>query len=213
MTDDKNPAPDQSKIDDVVIVRTQIDKFKASTAQAETKADQELRRSLELNSSFYDKLAALNSGSIAVAVTVAVALLATNAPHSAFLHTNIDWLVAIAFFLWSSLICAIGHNAQYVKIARLESERAKGAAAWIGLINADLMQTITQGANSKVAQSLDTMITDQFHDRIQKGALNLHRTEQAILRAAVLGYGAVYGFLIAYTLVFICIIRIWWITR
>ena len=148
-----------------------------------------------------------------MAVSVGAALLGKAAPHSPFLHSNLNWLVAVAFFLWLSLICAIGHNALFIKVARLESERAEEWSKWIGLINASTMQSITGTGDSEIAQTLVTHISDTLHDRIQKAAMNQHRTEQTILRALVLGYGAVGTFLIAYTLVFVCIIRIWWITR
>jgi CHASE3 domain sensor protein len=76
-----------------------------------------------------------------------------------------------------------------------------------------MMQSITGTGDSRIAQTLDTLIGDTFHDRIQKAAMNQHRAEQTIFRATVLGYGAIGAFLMAYTLVFACIIRIWWITR
>lgn len=213
MEDTEKVTTDQAKIDKVIADRAKIEKLKASTGKVKAEANRELRRSLELRASFYDKLAALNAGSIAVAVSVGVALLGKAAPHSAFLHSNLTWLVAIAFFLWFSLICSIGHNALFIKVARLEAEKAKEWSKWIGLINASTMQSITGTGDSKIAQTLDTLIGDTFHDRIQKAAMNQHRTEQAILRAMILGFGAVGAFLIAYSLVFACIIRIWWISR
>lgn len=213
MEDDKNVAADQAKIDKAIADREKIEKLKASTEDVKAEASKELRRSLEISASFYEKLAALNAGSIAVAVSVAVALLGKAALHSAFLHSNMNWLVAVAFFLWFSLICSIGHNALFTKVARLESERAEEWSKWIGLINASTMQSITRTGNSEIAQTLDAHIGATFHGRVQKAAMNQHRIEQTILRASVLGYGAVGAFLIAYTLVFVCIIRIWWITR
>ena len=213
MGDVNQVATDSAKIDKMIADRAKIENLEASTEEVKANASQELRRSLELSASFYEKLSALNAGSIAVAVSVGVALLGATAPHSAFLHSNINWLVAIVFFLWFSLICAIGHNVLFIKVARLDSERSKEWSKWISLINASTMQSITGTGNSESAQMLNNHIVDTFHDRIQKAAINQHRTEQTILRAMVLGYGAVGTFLIAYTLVFVCIIRIWWITR
>jgi hypothetical protein len=212
MEDKKTVTTDQAKIDKVIADRAKIEKLKASTDGVKAEANRELRRNLELRASFYDKLAALNAGSIAVAVSVGVALLGKAAPHSAFLHSNLNWLVAIAFFLWFSLICAIGHNALFIKVARLEAEKAEEWSKWIGLINASTMQSITGTGDSEIVQTLVTQIGDTLHDRIQKAAMNQHRTEQTILRAMILGFGAVGAFLIAYTLVFACIIRIWWIS-
>jgi hypothetical protein len=213
MEDEKKVTTDHANIDKVIANRAKIEKLKASTEDVKVEARQELRRSLELSASFYEKLAALNAGSIAVAVSVGAALFGKAAPHSPLLHSNLNWLVAVAFFLWFSLISAIGHNAQFIKVARLESERADEWSKWIGLINASTMQSITGTGDSETARTLVTLIGDTLHDRSQKAAMNQHRTEQTILRAKVLGFGAVGTFLIAYTLVFACIIRIWWITR
>ena len=213
MEDKKKVTTDQAKVDKVIADRAKIEKLKASTEEVKAEANRELRRCLELRASFYEKLAALNAGSIAVAVSVGVALLGKAAPHSAFLHSILNWLVAIAFFLWFSLICAIGHNALFIKVARLEAEKAEEWSKWIGLINASTMQSITGTGDSEIAQTLVTHMGGTLHDRIQKAAMNQHRTEQTILRAMVLAFGAVGAFLIAYTLVFACIIRIWWITR
>jgi hypothetical protein len=212
MEDEEKVATVQTTTDKVIADRAKIEKLKAATEDVVTEASQQLRRSLELSASFYEKLAALNAGSIALAVSVGLALFGKAAPHSAFLHSNLNWLVAVAFFLWFSLICAFGHNTLFIKVARLESARAAEWSKWVGLINASAMQSITRTGESEIAQTLNTHICDTLHDRIQKAAMNQHRTEQTILRAGVLGYVAVGTFLIAYTLVFVCIIRIWWIT-
>ncbi|HUN86263.1 MAG TPA: hypothetical protein VMU48_17925 [Terracidiphilus sp.] len=213
MEDAKNAATDQAKIDKVTVDRAKIQELTTSTDEVKAQANKELRRSLELRASFHEKLAALSAGSIAVAVSVGVALLGKATPHSAFLHSNLDWLVVIAFFLWLSLVCAIGHNAVFIKIARLEAERAEEWSKWIGLINASTMQSVTGSGGSQVAQILVDHIGNTLHNRIQKSAMNQHRTEQSILRATVLGAVGIGSFLIAYTIVFISVIRIWWITR
>jgi hypothetical protein len=56
MEGDKEAATDQAKIDKVIADRAKIEKIKASTEEVKTKASQELRRSLELSASFYEKL-------------------------------------------------------------------------------------------------------------------------------------------------------------
>lgn len=213
MESGENVAAVQIPTDKLIADRAKIEKLKASTEDVEKEAIRQLRRSLELSASFYEKLAALSAASIALAVSVGVALLGKAMPHSAFLHSNFNWLVAVASFLWFSLVCSFGHNALFIKAARLESEGASEWSKWIGLLNASTMQSLTGARESEIAQTLNTHISGTLHDRIQKTAMNKHRTEQSILRARVLGSVAISTFLIAYTLVFVCIIRIWWITR
>lgn len=193
--------------------RTKLEELEVSTENVKAEANREIRRSLELSASFYEKLVALNAASIALAVSVGVALLSKAGPRSTSLHSNLNWLVVLAFFLWISLICAFGHNTLYIKLSRLESERALEWSKWIALVNAGTMQSITAMANSKIAQELHTHIGDTLHGRIEKAATNLHRSEQTALRARLLGGVAISTFLMAYTLVFVCVIRIWWITR
>ena len=200
-------------MDKVITDQAKIEKLQESTKAVGTEAAHQLRRSLELSASFYEKLVALNAGSIALAVSIGVALFTKATPNSTFFHSNLNWLVAVACFLWLSLVCSFGHNALFIKVARLESEKAAEWSKWIGLINASTMQSTTRAGASEIAQTLITNIGDTLHDRIQKAAMNLHQTEQSIFRARVLGYMAVGTFLIAYTLVFLCIIRIWSITR
>lgn len=210
MQDEEKAATARTTMDKVIADQS---KLKTSTTDVEAEAYQQHRRSLELNASFYEKLAALNAGSIALAVSVGVALLGKATPHSAFLHTNLEWLVIIASFLWSSLICGFGHNILFVKIAGLESDKAAEWSKWIGLLNVRTMQSITGTGDSEIAETLSRLLSDTLHDRSRKAAMNQHRTEQNILRAKVLGCLAVRTFLIAYTLVFACIVRIWWVNR
>ena len=213
MEDEEKVPTIETTMNEVMANRAKIEKLEASTQDAETQANEQLRRSLELSASFYEKLAALNAGSIALAVSVGITLVSKAPPHSAFLHSNLNWLLAVACFLWCSLICSFGHNALFIKVARLESEKAAEWSKWIGLINANTMQSVTGTGDSEIAQTLFKQMRDTLQNRILGAAMNQHRTEQTILRASLLGYVAVGTFLISYTLVFVCIIRIWWITR
>jgi hypothetical protein len=200
--------PENEKVN---LTTDKIAKLKASTEDVKAQADQELRRNLEIRASFYEKLTTLDAGSIAVAVSVGIALLSKGTSNSASLHSNLGWLAAIGFFLWSSLICAILHNVIYVRIAHLQAEKASEWAMWIGLINASTMASIAGSPGT--GESLSKIINDTFHDRIQKGAMNQQLTEQSVLRVMILGRVAVTSFVIAYSLIFASILRIWWSTR
>jgi hypothetical protein len=101
--------------------KARIGKLKASADEAKEKSEKEHRRSLEVRANFYDKLSALDAGSIAVTVSVGIALLGRSGSRIGSLHSNLSWLAVIAFFFWISLVCAIGHNSIFVKIARLEA--------------------------------------------------------------------------------------------
>jgi hypothetical protein len=188
-----------------------IDRLKASTEEAEFKATTAHMRNLEVRNSFYEKLAALGAGSIAVAVSVGIALFGKDESPVGTIHSNLGWLVVIAFFLWVSLICSIIHNYLFVKIVRLEAEKTRIWAGYIGLLNASAMCHLT---GSNIGENkVNKIIIDTFDGRIQKDAMNTYRTEILLNRATCLGYIAVSSFLLAYTLVFVCLVRLWFLTR
>jgi len=171
----------------------------------------EHRRSPEVRASFYDKLSALDAGSIAVAVSVGIALLERPESQIGSIHSNLSWLAVIAFFLWISLICAIGHNSIFVKIAMLEAEKAKAWSKYLALISASA--SAHAGGSPGTGDIVDKVLIDSLKGRIDAAAMNAHHTELSVNRVIFLGYFAVASFLLAYTLVLVGVIRLWWLTR
>jgi hypothetical protein len=183
-------------------------KLKADADEAKERSENEHRRSLELGASFYEKLATLDAGSIAVAVSVGIALLGKGESRTGpTIHSNLSWLAVITVLLWLSLVCAIGYNSIFVKIARLEAEQAKAWSGYLALTSAHA------GSSPEVAEIVWKQITDSLRQRITASAMNLHRTDIAVNRVMALGYVAVASFLLAYSLVLVCVLRLWWITR
>jgi len=187
--------------------RATRNKMQLSADEAKEKSETERRRSLEVRASFYDKLSALDAGSIAVTVSVGIALLGKSDSRFGSVHSHLSWLLWIVGFLWVSLICSVSHNSIFVKIARLEAEQAKAWSNYLALVSAQTMAT------GEVAEILIKHITDTLHQRIMDGAMNAHRTEQSVYRNVYLGKIAVATFLIAYTLIMVAVIHLWWITR
>jgi hypothetical protein len=182
-------------------------KMQASVEEAKKKSEQERRRNLEVRSSFFDKLSALNAGSVAVTASVGIALLSRPDSRFGSLHSHLSWLLLIASFLWVSLICSVGHNSILVKIAQLESVQAEKWSDYLELLN------VLFAGSSEVTEVLTKHFADTFHKRINDAALNAHKTEQSVRRAFLLGNIATATFLIAYTLVVVAVVHIWWITR
>jgi hypothetical protein len=191
--------------------KSHVEDWRISAEEAKKKSEHEHRRSLEVRSSFFDKLSALDAGSIAVAVSVGIAQLERPESHIGSMHSNISWLGVIAFFLLVSLICAIGHNFIYVKIARLEAEQALASAKFLGLMSASASAHAAGALKS--AEFVDQHISDTLTERIHADAMLATRSDISVNRVMLLGYVAVTSFLLSYTLVFICVIRLWWVTR
>ena len=188
-----------------------LEKLRFSADEATKKSERENRRSFEIRANFYDKLSALSAGSIAIAASVGIALLAKSEAHVGYTHSNLSWLVAIAFFLWISLISAIGHNYLFAKIARLEAEEARGRSGYLGLISASA--TAHRFGSQGSADIVDKMLTDSVEERIDAAASRGGRIELSVNRLMFLGQVAVASFLLAYTVVFICVVRLWCLTR
>jgi len=188
--------------------RTANSKMQLSAEEAGKRSEQESRRSLEIRAGFYDKLSALSAGSIALTVSVGIALLGKSAVPFGSVHSQLSWLLWISGCLMTSLLCSIFHNFIFVNIARLESERAKAWSNYLALMNAEISSS--SGGGKEI---LGKLLADTLHQRITDGAINLHRTEQGMYRVKLLGMIAVLTFLTAYALVMLAVGHLWWITR
>src|ERR1035438_10196173 len=85
------------------------------TAYAEH--EKEMRRSIDISAGFFDKLSALDGGSIALAASVIIALTAKPEFASGRAREIVHGLVVIVILLWASLISAVMHNFLAVRIA------------------------------------------------------------------------------------------------
>jgi hypothetical protein len=187
---------------------------KIKEAQAEYEKD--FRRSFELRSSFYDKLSALSAGSIAVAASVGMALIAKPELRSGPFHANVSWLAGITVFLWVSLISAVVHNFIALRITKSEAEYSNAKARLEvaqGLIAVRAAQQTRTADEEKREKTLFDAMTEIVHTHARKMADLSIRIETAYFRATALGYLAMFSFLTAYTLVVTCSLRLWWKTR
>jgi hypothetical protein len=191
--------------------KARIEKLKASADEAKEKSEKEHRRGLEVRASFYDKLSALNAGSIALAVSAGIALLGRPESRIGSLHSNISCLAVIALFLWISLISAIGHNSIFVKITRLEAEQATAWSNYLALISASA--SAHAGGSPGTGDMVDKVLIDSHRGRVDAAVMNAHRTDLSLNRVMFLGNVAVGSFVLAYTLIFVCVIHLWWLTR
>ena len=71
--------------------------------------EDEVRRSINVSSGFYEKLATLNAGSIAILSSAILAIAAKQESSGAY-RTVIHDLIIVAVLLWMSLMCSLIHN-------------------------------------------------------------------------------------------------------
>jgi hypothetical protein len=183
----------------------------ASATEAREKSAEEHRRSLEVRADFFEKLSALDAGSIAVAVSVGIALLGKSDHLIGSVHSNLSWLAVIASLLWISLICAIGHNFTFVKIARLDAEQAHAAARFAVVLSAEASARAEAALQN--ADLLGNHIIDTLQTRVSDDVMTATRRSRSEKRVSLLGKIAVASFLSAYTVVLVSVIRLWWFTR
>jgi hypothetical protein len=172
------------------------------------------RRSSEIRTSFYDKLAALDAGSIAVAASIGIALIAKPELRSASLHANASWLVVITIMFWVSLFCAITHNFLAVKIAELES--AYSHDEFCKTMVRKIVETIENNATAEEqseADQADQVVKLTLGSFTLKQQHNVKRRHFLHSCSTTLGYISMGSFLAAYTLVMARVVCLWWVTR
>jgi hypothetical protein len=178
----------------------------AEVKEAYKETEKESRRSLEITTSFYDKLSALDAGSIAVAVSIGIALIAKSERPT--LLANAGWLAGITVSLWFSLVCAVAHNFVVVRIAKRESAYHEVEFVRtilrqsMAMVNA-AFPTQDQRFDQLLTKVQETPILEQQH--IVKRIQFLHRC------APPLAYISIASFLAAYTIVVARVVRLWWI--
>jgi hypothetical protein len=193
---------------DAMADRRSGQKLKAEEAKANAEAQQ--RRNRELRLSFYEKLTALDAGSIAVAVSIGIALIGKSEPHG-FIHSNLSWLTAIASLFWASLVCALGHNYLFVRVSKLEVEQATAMSNFLALVSSHAECRAV--GSVEVADAVAQAIIDSLSNRMKVDVVRATQIDRRLHQSSRLGSIAVGAFLLAYSLILIEVIRIWWMTR
>jgi len=147
-----------------------------------------VRRSLEISAGFFDKLSVLNAGSIAVAASVTIAIIARPDLISSQFRSIVHGLVVIVFLLWASLICAVIRNflsaiiavfdAKYSDIEIVRRATRKGLAIARNNVS----------ANDKVV--VDQLERDAEKEPFQKQTRIVKRQRILHQCANVLGYAS-----------------------
>ena len=106
--------------DDSPLSREQMKKFFLEIETPFKEHQEEKRKSLAVSSGFFDKVAALSAGSIAVSASIILTVTAKSSVDSWSTRIIIHDLLRIAVLLWASLLLAIFHNFLAVQIAKLD---------------------------------------------------------------------------------------------
>jgi hypothetical protein len=191
---------------DDAISRERIKKLLDSLKEPYKEHETELRRSIGISSGFFDKLATLSSGSIAVTASILLATVKSGI-HSCETQTTVHDLLIIAFLLWVSLLAAIFHNF-------LAAQAAKTDAAISENQLLQTMMSLTAGAAQEEVPSLtdetiakaEDMMRGQISPRQEKHVKNRDRLYQWV---KPVGYLSMAAFVVAYTLAIVFLGQLW----
>jgi hypothetical protein len=96
--------------------------WEAEVLVAYKEVERASRRSLEISASFFEKLSALDSASIAIAASAIIAITVKPELNSSlFFRQIVHVLIVIVLLLWASLIFTVLHNFLFARIAALEA--------------------------------------------------------------------------------------------
>ncbi len=185
-------------------------RFEAGVKEAYKEYDKEARRSLEVRTGFYGTLSALDAGSIAVAASIGMALMAKPQLIAGSLHAIAHGLVVTAVFLWLSLLCAVGHNFLAVEIAKLES--AYSHVEFVRTIMRQGFAIAREASSAENHSCVDRLTEEAQEEPIMQQQQIMKRGKFLHPCATVLAYISMGSFLTAYTFVMVCVVRLWWIT-
>jgi len=161
----------------------------------------ELRRSAEISAGFYEKLAALNAGSMAISVSVGLVIL-TKQDLRQFSH---GFLVLILCF-WLSLFSAIVHNFFLQLGAKLDAAYSSQQ-----FIRSTLKRLLR---HSEINSGVDSNDLKKLEKELQREPLRRQGTTTKRKRwlesiATVAGFISVISFLAGYTLVVFGAVQLW----
>jgi hypothetical protein len=167
----------------------------------------EVRRTFQISTGFYEKLVALDAASIAIAASVGGTMIAKAATPNPALPSISHWLVWIILALWLSLICGVAHNFVVVGIAQLEA-----AYSELDFVRKLMRESLTLTTNlypDLDRSNIERVLT--FAEKKPQAAQRRNVTFTRILQklSPILGYISMAGFIGAYTLVALCTRWLW----
>jgi hypothetical protein len=169
--------------------------------------EEEKRKSLEINSGFFEKLSALDAGSIAVCASIILAILSRSGVRPEWVPPTLHKLLIILGFLWLSLVFAVLHNFLAAIVAKISAALSEAQFTWTLAERAiATMREDSPDVENSVFRQVKDMLREQFAPRERKLVKNgqiLH------LAVSVVGYLSTFMFFVAFTLVPIFLFRLW----
>lgn len=168
--------------------------------------EQEKRRGLEINAGFFEKLSALNAGSIAIAASIILAIEAR--PN--VVRTVLHQILTVVALLGVSLLLGILHNFLAAVVSKVEAaySETEFVVALTKLILS--IGEKTSSIDDATASQAASMVEDAVRSGLLPKQRRLVKATQVLYpTATVIGYLSMASFFAAYTLVMIYLLRLW----
>jgi hypothetical protein len=190
----------------VLLSLEQMTRFQEGMKEPYKEHEQEKRRGLEINAGFFEKLSALNAGSIAVAASIILAIEAR--PN--VVRTVLHQILIVVALLGVSLLLGILHNFLAAVVAKVEAAYSE---THLVVALTKLLLSIG-GMTSSIDDVTPSQAASQVEDAVRSGLLPKQRrlakaTQILYPTAAVIGYLSMASFFAAYTLVMVYLLRLW----
>jgi len=189
---------------DAQLSREQMKKFFLEIETPFRENEKEKRRSLEVSSGFFDKVAALSAGSIAVSASIILSVTAKPNVDPCSTRNIVHDLLLIAVLLWASLLLAIFHNFLAAQIAKLDA--AISESEFQQKLATILFSYSTQTVDEATAAKAEDMVLKQESPKLTR---NVKQREFLYPFANWVGHLSIVAFVIAYTLVVVYLRHLW----
>jgi len=191
----------------VPLSREQMDKFLEAIKVPFKEHEDERRRSLEISAGFFEKLAALDAATIALAASIILAIVFKPELRADFTHPILHKIFTVLIFLWCSFVLAILHNALIAIIAHLEAAYSETEFVWA------LMKESLSATKENVGGLTDEQV-GQVEDTLRA---QIHPKQRRLIAVKtflyptvkVVGGLSILTFLAAYTLIPYFLHKLW----
>jgi hypothetical protein len=166
-----------------------------------------LRRSIESSANFYEKLAAIDAGSLAIVASIGLAVTVKPELRLGVFGGLAHGIVVIAVLLWVSLVCAVIHNFFVVRITKLET--AYSDVEFVITIITRTLSVVRKAFPEGDRSQLDGLEATAYSEPILEQQHIERRSKLSRGLATALGYASMLTFVAAYSAVMICILFLW----
>jgi hypothetical protein len=190
-----------------LLSREQQEQLMNKLKQPFSEAEQQKRRSVEINAGFFEKVAALSAGSTAVLASIILAIANKRDIHTGWAQTVVHHLLLIASALGASLILAVLHNFLAALRARADANIAE--SKFEGQIITEMLpfvRAVTPQVNEATVEQVEEIVLRKMSPRLNR---QVTWRESCYMAATWAGGFSMAAFVVAFSLVIKYLWQLW----